>query len=427
MKSAKQIWLGLVLVMITALVFSGCGKKDNPFEPSSDGTAGVSASNLINSGAVTITPGLGNALTDLDAGTAGVQAQIIITFPVNMNAVTVNLTNIKVDGIQDSSITYYPELKKAVIYGTWSSVAAWINMTLTTGLQAQGGGYIDGNGNGQGDGVPYDNKRYYVRVGAPVTPAPDIIHPALTDGSPYGGPVNPIYPQFYCVFNANDMDSNLVRANFSVKDSTGRSIALKSNGTNWTGSSWYVYFRPTGADSILASNATYTINVNLNDLKDTSNPSNKAVWMNYGYVANIPNAVWPFRTAGTAPGDYTPLRLTGNPSLTTTEMVIAFNDSLDMATAIASNIIVYKTSSGTITGAISGRIYAQPSDISARQVRFTLENAPAGSGSYRLYLNRQLKDNAGLMLDGNGNNIGGEAGVPGWNIPSDDISWNFSR
>ncbi|MDO9067370.1 MAG: hypothetical protein Q7W05_02805 [Deltaproteobacteria bacterium] len=415
----------LLLVLVLAVV--GCGKKENPFAPVTDAAMGVSASNLINSGAVTITPGLGNALNDLDGGTAGVQAQIIITFPVNMNAGTVNFTNIKVDGIQDSSITYYPELKKAVIYGTWSSVAAWVNITLTTGLQAPGGGYIDGNGNDQGDGVPYDNMRYYVRVGAPATPAPDIIHPALTDGSPYGGSVNPIYPQFYCRFDANDMDSNLVRTNFSVKDSTGRSIALKSDGTNWTGSSWYVYFRTTGADSILVSNAPYTVNVNLNNLKDTSNPSNKAVWMNYGYVANIPNAVWPFRTSTTVAGDYTPLRLTGNPSLTATEMIIAFNDSLDMATAIAGNIIVYKTSGGTITGAISGRIYTQPSDISARQVRFTLENAKVGSGTYRLYLNRQMKDNAGLMLDGNGNNIGGEAGVPGWDIPTDDISWDFSR
>jgi len=431
MNIGKFLRLGSALLLVLMLALVGCGKKDNPFEPVTDAAQGVSTSNLINSGAVTITPALGNALTDIDGGTTGIQAEIVITFPVYMDPVTVNLTNIQVENINTDTdtIIYYPELKKAVIFGTWNAGAYWCRVTLTTGVRTKGGGYIDGNGNGQGDGAPYDNKRHYVRVGMPATPAPDIIHPALVSGSPYGGSVNPIYPTFWCAFDANDIDSNLVRTNFSVKDSTGRSISLKSGGTTWAG--WfYVYFRPTGSDSVLISNAPYTVNVNLNSLADSN--GNKAVWVNYAYVANIPNAVWPFRTSTTVAGDYTPLRLVNpNPALsitlTTTEMIIAFDDSLDMATANTSNIIVYKTSGGSITGAISGRVYTQPSDISARQVRFTLENAPVGSGSYRLYLNRQIKDNAGLMLDGNLNGIGGEVGIPGWNIPSDDISWNFNR
>lgn len=424
MNIGKFLRLGSALLLVLMLALVGCGKKDNPFEPVTDAALGVSTSNLINSGAVAITPGLGNALTDIDPATTGVQAEIVITFPVYMDPATLTLTNITVENIQNGVITYYPELKKAVIFGTWNAGAYWCRVTLTTAVRTKGGGYIDGNGNGQGDGAPYDNKRHYVRVGAPTTPAPDFVHPALIGGSPYGGGLNPIYPQFYCVFDNNDIDSNLVRANFSVKDSTGRSISLKSGGTVWAGS-FYVYFRPTGSDSILTSNAPYTVNINLNALADSN--GNKAVWVNYAYVASIPDAVWPFRTSTTVAGDYAPLRLSGNPSLTSTEMIIAFNDSLDMATATASNIIVYKTSGGNITGAISGRIYTQPSDIAARQVRFTLENAPVGSGSYRLYLNRLMKDNAGLMLDGNNNGIGGEVGIPGWNIPTDDISWNFSR
>lgn len=412
----------LLLALMLALV--GCGKKDNPFEPTTNSAIGVSSSNLINSGAVTITPGLGNALNDIDPATTGVQAEIVITFPVYMDPATVNLTNIQVENITNGTITYYPELKKAVILGTWNAGAYWVNVTLTTALRTKGGGYIDGNGNEKGDGAPYDNKRHYVRVGGPTTPAPDITHPALVDGSPYGGFVNPIHPQFYCCFNARDLDSNLVRANFSVKDSTGRSIALKSDGTLWTGSNWYVYFRTTGTDSILASNAPYTVNVNLNALKDTND--NKAVWMAYGYVANIPNAVWPFRTSTTASGDYFPLGVS-SVNVNATELVITFNDSLDMSTVNTSNIKLYKTSGGNITAAVYGRIYTQPSDIAARRVRFTLENAPAGSGNYRLYLYRQLKDNAGWMLDMNGNGIGGEAGIPGWNLPSDDYYYNFSR
>lgn len=416
---------GSVVLLALVLAIVGCSKKENPFEPVTDAAMSVAGTDLINAGAVTITPGLGNALNDIDPTKTGVQAEIIITFPVYMEASSVNLNNIQVQNIDTAAtITYYPELKKAVIFGTWTSGAYWCNVTLTTSLRAKGGGYIDGNGNGKGDGAPYDNVRHYVRVGVPATPAPDITHPELVDGSPYGGFINPIYPLFYCAFDAQDIDSNLVRDNFEVKDSTGRSISLKSDGTWWSGSTWYVYFRTTGSDSILTSNAPYTVNINLNAISDTND--NKAVWMSYGYVANIPDAVWPFRTSTTAAGDYTPLGLS-SVNVNSTELVITFNDSLDMTTANTSTIKLYKTSGSTITSAIYGRVYTQPSDISARRVRFTLENAPLGSGSYRLYLYRQIKDNAGWMLDGNGNGIGGEAGIPGWNINSDDIYWNFSR
>lgn len=421
----KRYALFLAVLLVAVLAFNSCGKKENPYEPNTDAAMGSVAANLINSGAVTVNPGLGNALADLDPGTTGIQAQIIITFPVNMNAGTVNLTNIEVDAIQGGTITYYPELKKAVIYGTWTAGDYWVKVIFKTGLQGQGGGYIDGNGNGKADGAPYDYKRYYVRVGAPVTPAPDFVHPALTNGSPYGYGVNHIHPQFYCQFDNNDIDSNLVRANFSVRDSTGRSISLKSAGTAGGPGNWQVYFRTTGADSLLTPNAPYRVVVNLSALQDTN--GNKMTWSHWEYEPNMPTtAEWPFRTAATVAGDYIPLHFAGY-SLSATEMVIAFDDSLDMTTVNTSSIKIFKTTGGSLSAAIYGRIYTQPSDISARQVRFTLENAPAGSGSYRLYLSRNLKDNAGWMLDGNVNNIGGEPGIPGWDIPSDDVWANFTR
>ncbi len=424
----KRYALFLAVLLVAVLAFNSCGKKENPYEPNTDAAMGSVAANLINSGAVNVTPGLGVALFDLNTDSLGIQAQIIITFPVNMNAGTVNLTNIEVDAIQGGTITYYPELRKAVIYGTWTAGAYWVKVVFKTGLQGQGGGYIDGNGNGKADGAPYDYKKYYVCVGAPVTPAPDFVHPALINGFPYGGGVNPIHPGFYCTFDNNDIDSNLVRANFSVRDSTGRSISLKSAGTAGGPGSWFVLFQTTGADSILTSNAPYTVNVNLNAISDTN--GNKAVWSNYGYVANIANAVWPFRTSTTAAGDYTPVRYITY-SKTATELIVTFNDTLNYTTINANTFKVYKTSGGNLSSAVYGRIYYQPSDVGAYQVRFTLENAPIAdppnSTNYRFYLSRNIRDNTGWYLDGNNNGIGGEAGVPGWYISSDDIDEGFTR
>ncbi len=411
----------LAALLVAVLAFYGCGKKDNPYEPNTDAAMGSVAANLINSGAVTVNPALGGALVDIDATTTGIQAEIVINFPVNMNPATVNLTNIQVDAIQNGTCTYYPELRKAVISGTWTAGDYWVKIIFTTSLLGQGGGYIDGNGNGRADGAPYDYKKYYIRVGAPVTPAPDFVHPALTAGAPYGGGINHIYPLFFCGFNDDDIDSNLVRANFSVRDSTGRSLTLKSDGTGWAGS-WMVYFRPTGSDSLLTPNATYTVVVNLAALHDTN--GNQMTWTHWGYEPNAPaTAEWPFRTAATVSGDYTPLHYSGLVA-STSELVITFDDSLDYSTVTTNTVKVFKLSGGVPAYQVYGRIYTQPSDISAHSVRFTMVNAT--SGSYQLYLSRNIRDNAGWYLDANGNGIGGEAGIPGWGITSDDYKIPFS-
>lgn len=412
----------LAVLLVAVLAFYGCGKKDNPYEPNTDAAMGSVAANLINSGAVTVNPALGGALFDIDGTTTGIQAEIIITFPVNMNPATVNLTNIQVDAIQNGTCTYYPELKKAVISGTWTAGDYWVKVIFTTNVRGQGGGYIDGNGNGRFDGAPYDNKNYYIRVGAPVTPAPDFIHPALLGGAPYGSGVNHIYPQFYCRFDNNDIDSNLVRANFSVRDSTGRSLTLKSDGTAGGPGSWFVLFRPTGSDSLLIPNAPYRVVVNLAALHDTN--GNQMTWTHWEYEPNAPaTAEWPFRTDPTTAGDYVPLHYSGL-AASLSELVITFDDSLDYSTVTTNTVKVFKLSGGVPAYQVYGRIYTQPSDISARKVRFTMVNAT--SGSYQLYLSRNIRDNAGWYLDANLNGIGGEAGIPGWNIPSDDYKIGFS-
>lgn len=431
MKSAKQIWLGLVLVMITALIFSGCGKKDNPFAPSSDGAAGVASSDVIATAGITIAPNT-SAIADLKPDTAGVQGQITIDFPVYMEASTVNLTNITVDNIQNGVISYNAAIKRAVIQGTWNTGAYWVKITLGTGLRGKGGQPIDGNGNKEFDGSPYDNYTTYFAVGAP-TPAsaPDLVHPKLTGISPSTGAVTITNPAFTVTFNGRDIDSQLVRNNVVVRDSTGRAIALKSGGTAWGGGVWYVYFYTTGSDSILPYNMNYTITVNVNALADTS--GNKATWDNYGYIANVPNAVKSFRTEGQTTQDYWPLVYSGNGVMTTNEQWVSFNDSLDMTTVNTTNVKLYKITGpgGSIVSGVTTSVYALPSDLYwGYYFRVSLANAPTGNW-YRVYLSRNIKDNAGNMLDGNGigqpNNIGGEAGDATWGIASDDVYFDFAH
>jgi hypothetical protein len=416
MKSVKQIWLGLVLVMITALIFSGCGKKDNPFEPSSDAVSGSRASNLTAVGDLTISPALGGSLADLKPDSSGIQGEIVIVFADYMEASTINLTNIEVEGIGTSGvIKYYPEVKKAVIQGTWTN-NNYYKITFKSGVRNKGGMPIDGNGNDEFDGSPYDDHVTYFLTGAPTGSAPDLVHPHLMSAGPFGGNQTR-WPLMYVGFDTDDIDTTLVKSNFSVRDSAGNLVSIRLNWAAWSGY-WYVTFNPENAVDSLDYNTLYTVTVNVGALADTN--GNKVIWDTYGYIANVPNLVWSFRTVGQS-GDYTPLHYSshGTPGA---EMTVTFDDSLDMSTINSTNVKIYRLSGsgGSIVSAVSGRIYAMPDDIAARRFHFTLENAPAGN-YYRLYLSRRIKDNAGLFLDGNNN------GDPAVGVASDDVIHEFYK
>jgi hypothetical protein len=420
----KYLLLGTLLLLGVGLVLGGCGKKDNPFEPNTGVGTGTTEGDMM-AVPTFAGPGLGNQMADLRPDLADIQGEIVLIFPKYLNAGTVNLTNISVD-MQPTTgaIVYYPELKKVVITGTWTNSSAWHKITILPGLLSQGGKPIDGNGNGKADGTPYDDYVTYYHTGAlPAQPAPDLVHPELINNFPFGGGIG-WYPTLYHDFDANDIDSNLVRANSSLRDSAGVIHVLKSAGTNWNGSRFRIFFQPTAPDSPLGKNEAYVWSLNINAIQDTHN--NKAVWMNYGYVANLPTVNVQFRTWTDVAGvDYTPLHYSSN-AISGGEMVISFDDSLDYTTFNTTTVKVLKGVTGSYTGQIYGRLYYQPSDVSARQIRFTLENAPAGSGTYTVWLSRTLKDNYGLSLDGNGNGIGGEIGHPEWTTWGTGADDNYS-
>ncbi|MCU0606799.1 MAG: hypothetical protein MUF78_05135 [Candidatus Edwardsbacteria bacterium] len=422
MKLNRYLLLGTLLLLGVGLILGGCGRKDNPFEPNNSVGQGVTEGDLLPVTGITfVQPGPGAEMIDLDATKADIQGEIVILFSKYMNGATLNRNNITID-VQNNTDTflYYPEEKKLVIHGTWTAAGAWRKIVFKTGVRTAAGLPIDGNKNGKADGSPYDDYMKYYYTGTPTTAEPDTTHPMLTGAGPYGGGVAWDAPLLYFVFNCQDVDTNLVKANVTLVDSTGDTKTIKSGGvTVPTAGSWRVRFHPTAPDSPLVKNGLYYLQLNLNNVQDTH--ALKATWLNYGYVPNLPTIRIPFRVDTDAAGDYTPLGYS-NCAVSGNELLVWFNDSLDYSTINASTIKVFKGSHPNYTGQIYGRIYHLQSDVAVNQFRFTLENAEAGQ-TYTLWVARTVKDNNGLYLDGNGNGIGGEAGQPDWrNI----TNWGYS-
>jgi hypothetical protein len=423
MKLNKILWLGSILLVGAALVLAGCSKKENPYSPNSDYAAGVVGANLVNAGAIAISPGLGAIMADLDPNVSGTQGQIVINFPVDMSPASVTLTNIVLGGgtVTSPTIVFYPEIKRAVISGTFAD-GYWYTVTFKPGLVSKAGKPIDGNGNGQFDGTPYDDHISYFRTtGAPGAQEPDITHPKVTAWYPTtAGNYSSGAILIGIGFDAGDFDTMTVKSNVTLTDSAGNNVPLRSLGVAGTS----MFFAGNAAGDTLRYDTRYILTFVVNNMTDSGVSNNKCTWGNYGYIANVPNLVIPFRTIhSSATEDHTPLHYSSYSGGAGGELVVTFDDSLDYSTINANNIKLYRRSGSTIIGAVNGTIYYQPADVPARRFRITTENCSAGQAM--LWIGRNIRDNAGWYLDGNGNNIGREEGDAQQLISSDDVKINF--
>lgn len=431
MKLNKILWLGSILLVGAALVLSGCSKKENPYSPDSGYAAGVVGGNLVPVSAITISPALGSAMTDVDPGLAGCQGQILIDFNVEMSPGTVNLTNIEVAGytsggvITNATIVYYPGIKRAVIGGTFAT-PQWYKITFKRGLVSNVGQPIDGNGNGHFDGSPYDDYVQYFRTGAPTEPTPDIIHPQITAVGPGpSGYVNSGTIAIFVGFASGDFDSMTVKNNVFLTDSAGNTVPIKSAGV----AGGTMFFEGNTANDTLLYNTRYNIRIVANNITDSfsfygAGTENKCVYWDYGYIANLPDIAWYFRRMPPTGGDIDPLHFSSC-LFTTDYAYITMDDSLDYSTINANNVKLYHMDAGQIDGMLNATVFYQPNDPSLRRFRVSMENAISGE-TYRIWISRNVRDNAGFYLDGNNNGVGGEIGNPLFAQPSDDYKYDFT-
>lgn len=437
MKLNRYLLLGTLLLLGVGLVLGGCGKKDNPFEPSV--SAGVSSANLMPTTSISIVPAAGTQITDIDGDpTNSIQCQIIIDFAEEMNAGTVDTNNIKLavynplgTEINGDTLRYYNEINRAVIKATLANNKRYY-LTFKPGLLTRGGRPIDGNGNNKADGTPYDDHIHYFYTGAPAVSEriPDLVHPVLIGWSPETGSYTGTDFDIRLQFDAGDFDTTSVKTNITVRDSLGNPVAISSAGVS---GNWMLFTgtNPAPGADTMRYGMRYTVTVEVNDITDSMSaylPKNKASWSNYGYIANVPNLVWSFRRRNVEPTgtDVSPVQYFDLYTDGANAYEVDFTDTLDYATINTSTVKLYKTSGGSITGMVDFTIYHDPQDVEWGRFHITAENMVAGQ-TYRLWLSRNIRDSWGWYLDGNTNGIGGEAGDGRLGIDPDDVEINFTH
>jgi hypothetical protein len=388
----------LLVVTILALLVFSCSKKDNPFDPNRGGYNDAVQMNL--SFLAALNPGYGGTINDQDPHTSGIQGEFEIYFADFMDASTVTMSNINIGGVgsaTNATLTYYPELKKAVYRADFSNDGCFI-VTLTSGLENEGGVQFDGNSNGWEDGSPYDDYRYTLITGAGVDTF-DFDHPEISFTDP--GVTNgvSVTPLITVGFTDGDIDTNtLIMGHFSLMNaSTQVTVICTLVARTMSG----IIFQPS---SELDTAVQYTVNVECSNITDEDgNACLGFVGDNMGYIANIPDYCWDFVT-----NDYGVSGFDGDPptasaSVSGEELIVSFNDYMVISTFNTDNIRVYETGNEqNLVGSIIP-------DLDERGFHYSLENAVGGTG-YTLWISPMVQEQApgNWCLDGNGNGVGGE-------------------
>ncbi len=387
----------LILTILALLLVFSCSKKDNPFEPNRSGYNDAVQMNL--SFLADLVPGYGGTINDQDPGTSGIQGEFEIYFEDFMNASTITMSNIDVGGVgsvTNATLTFYPEIKKAVYRGTFSDDGCFI-VTLSSALQNEGGVQLDGNGNGLADGSPYDDYCYTLLTGAGVDTF-DFDHPEITGVNPGNANGVDVATTIYVGFADGDMDTNtLTVSNVTLMNTENQSainctlVARDASG---------IVIQPS---SELDTATQYTVNVVCSAIEDMEgNQCVGFVGDNMGYIASIPDFCWDFVTDDYGASGFDGDPPTASASAGTEELYVSFNDYMVTSTFNTDNIRVFDNNGQNLVGSIL-------IELDERGFRYTLENAVVGT-DYTLWISPMVQEQGpgDWYLDGNGNGVGGE-------------------
>ncbi len=413
----KAILALLAVVLAAGLVISGCGKKENPFEPTTSNIAGTVGPMASVGPQVTSIATIAGGTTFYKPPTYD---EIRILFNKDINPATVGTGTILVQEVPSMvaapyTVTYEPGDRKAVIRTTqvWDTMKRYL-VTVTASVRDLHGNPLDGNGNNFVDPQDYRRQQF---VGATCVTAPydqagptvALIYPAdnaydikLTDS---------VYVR---IADADSVDpTTLVAANFRLTTESGAAVALPPAQVTETVTpqrEYLVVFRSLGLAQ--ATNYYFTATTGIKDRKGNTLDGNGN---GVSEAESIDRKIVKFRTYD--PANAVPsLKVV---SATTVDanrnLSIRFNRKMNAGMLTSTYIKLFDKIDKT--GHILGTLRVHPDTMG---VNYSLENAPANTNY--LWVSQNIQAANGYRLDQNGNNIAGEAAwtvVNGVSKPSD--------
>ncbi|MBI5804520.1 Ig-like domain-containing protein [candidate division TA06 bacterium] len=425
MKKALYI---LTAVLLIGVVITGCGKKDNPFEPSTDSFNATQA--MESKGPKVID------ISTLDGDNTLFQNpaydEIGILFDADMNAGTINTTNILLQDVESPTtaipytVTYNVGTKKAIIKATsWDDDLSYM-VTVTTNVRDIHGHALDGNGNDFID--PQDSKKTQFWGNNSAVAWVDVTPPTITVADPTN---ERIYFSLTDSIEINIFDNDSVDAAtltasaFELTTASGQVVSLGAiTVIDDFAPTWYIVrFHPT---LTTATDYFLTVKTTIKDMKGNSLDGNgnglaenealdreRVKFRTYdprnGGVPSSSN----LRVINTFFDDWDGTRFRS--------MYIQFNRKMNAAYLNSNYIKIYNDAN--YEQYVPGTITIMPDTM---LVRYTLENF---DGAGTIWVSRQVRDTSGLMLDENNNGIPGEAAYVtsvGTYKPADDLWKNAS-
>ncbi len=406
MKKRILIYLTLSFTVLLFFLIS-CSHKNLPVGPTEE-NPGSGATNLLTPNAI--------VLSHTDLTQINKEDKLWFTFPFDMDSASIvaNITVFDTTNNQNvtGNIIYLSDVHQAYfeVSDTFPNDAVFI-VRILSNIQSLQGGRLDGNGNDTIDGSPYDD--YIIRLyrGNPSTSANsyDITPPKidLSNTTPRNGNVS-INTNIILSWNGF-VDSSTVTNNFYLQNSQGQtvncSLSLSANSAT-------LY----PIDS-LNYNELYTVTVNASSITDTANHC--LIWGEYAWTASVPDLVWDFHTEGDTATDAIPLHLNSANS-GTGRVEVVFDDTLDQSSVNTDRVYIINN--------LTKEIYTDGEIVFIDNDRFYYIHPVISSiHDLSLVILKEITDDAGNLLDGNGNNIGGEEADPDrWDYEaSDDIIQNF--
>ena len=422
MKKALYI---LTAVLLIGVVLTGCGKKENPFEPTTDSFNATGA--MESQGPTAINGGTidGDEFLFLNP----TYDEIYILFDADINPSTVNnSTIILVDAeylstpLTAYTVTYDQATKKATIKTTtqWDDDKSYL-VKVTPGVKDIHGHALDGNSNGWVD--PQDTLKGQIWGANSTVGTVDLIPPKVTMLDPVNdGIYFSISDSIEISITDNDsVDLTTVTGDkFELTTASGQVVALPAiyvyefiPATSYT-----VRFRPL---TNLQDSTDYFLTVKTG-IKDKKGNTLSGNGNNISEAEVIDRKRIKFRTYdprnGGIPAQNTNLRVVSATFVDANRALeIRFSRKMNATTLTSANIKLYDNND--CTGYITGAIHILPDTMG---VRYDLNNASANTNY--LWVSRTVKDALGFFLDENDNGIGGEAAYTdavGSFITSDDL------
>lgn len=390
----------VLFLMIVLLLIAGCAFK--PAEIANyvmDLEEGTTAKNIVAFNGSS--PANGGAIADTDPDNSDVQGIIYVYFDDFIKDATVTdcfemTEENDAANIDYLTVTYERDLKRVKIVAEFNDDGAYLLTIAAEGFESVTGSFLDGNGNGINDGSPYDDVLLQFYTGAGAVDMQDHVNPTFTSFAPVTGRINPVTQNIIIQFS-EPIDSDLVVDNVELFKSGGGSV----NGDTLIfqlGEFYYVFDIPDNVVDI----TKYYVSINCAALHDQSDLENMLLPPGWDYVEGIGTYTYEFMTAKDDPDDDDTPPSVASVVNNGDHVKIDFTEEMDIATLTDANIIVLAYYDGRFTHFDADFII----DDDKEGLIVPLINAL--SNDITVIIRKEVTDEAGFMLDNNGNGIGGE-------------------